>query len=146
MDGQVFMSTEQYFFYRKAQIFGDKSAEQQLLTETDPMKAKDIGRKVQNFDQQKWDEISYTIMKRAIFEKFKQHKSLKSLLLQTGNGILVEAAPNDFRWGVGLSQNNPRITIPRQWKGTNFLGKALMEVRTGLQHNADGKIKKKVFE
>jgi ribA/ribD-fused uncharacterized protein len=59
------------------------------------------------------------------------------MLLNTGNGILVEAAPKDFRWGVGLKQNDPRITDPRQWKGTNLLGKALMDVRTGLRNGVD---------
>jgi ribA/ribD-fused uncharacterized protein len=77
-------------------------------------------------------------MKRAIFEKFKQHRSLKQALLSTGNGILAEAAPKDSRWGVGLSQTDPRIADKRQWRGTNFLGRALMEVRTGLRHKADG--------
>ncbi|KAI6191048.1 hypothetical protein M3Y97_00185400 [Aphelenchoides bicaudatus] len=137
MDGKVFMSTEQYYFYRKAEIFGDRTAAQKLLRETDPMKAKVIGQNVKNFDKQKWDEVSYTIMKRAIFEKFKQHRSLKNMLLSTGNGILVEAAPYDTRWGVGLKQTDPRIGNMQNWRGTNLLGKALMEVRTGLQHKAD---------
>lgn len=77
-------------------------------------------------------------MKRAIFEKFKQHRSLKQALLATRNGILVEAAPRDYRWGVGLAQSDPRIANKRQWRGTNLLEKALMEVRTALQHDADG--------
>ncbi|KAI6234772.1 hypothetical protein M3Y99_00767000 [Aphelenchoides fujianensis] len=136
IDKNVFYSTEQYYFYRKAQIFGDKFAERKLLKERDPMKAKEIGRNVRNFDQHKWDAVSFTIMKRAIFEKFKQHRRLKAALLAT-RGTLVEAAPKDYRWGVGLSVNDPSIQDPTKWRGTNYLGRALMEVRTGLKNGAD---------
>ncbi|KAI6226639.1 hypothetical protein M3Y95_00641800 [Aphelenchoides besseyi] len=136
LNGYVFMSTEQYYFWRKAQIFNDKQAEKRLLKEKDPMKAKDIGQKVSGFNKSKWDAVSYQIMKRAIFEKFKQHRTLKQALLAT-RGTLVEAAPNDRRWGVGLKENDPRIADPNKWRGTNLLGKALMEVRAGLRNGAD---------
>ena len=42
---------------------------------------------------------------------------------------IVEAAPNDKIWGVGMDKTNENISIPALWKGTNILGWALMEAR-----------------
>lgn len=47
--------------YRKAAQFHDFSARQELLTETDPKKAKMIGRRVQGFDKAVWDRVSYDV-------------------------------------------------------------------------------------
>ena len=46
-----------------------------------------------------------------------------------GEDYIVEAAPNDKIWGVGMDKTNENISIPALWKGTNILGWALMEAR-----------------
>ena len=50
----------------------------------------------------------------------------------TKNAILVEAAPYDRIWGVGMRSNDPNIRDPKKWKGQNILGFALMKVRENL--------------
>jgi ribA/ribD-fused uncharacterized protein len=71
-------------------------------------------------------------MVEVLTAKFSQHPGLKEFLLSTGDAILVEAAPRDRRWGIGMGENNPNIKDPKLWRGTNLLGKALMEVREKL--------------
>ena len=46
-----------------------------------------------------------------------------------GEDYIVEAAPSDEIWGVGMDKTNKNISIPALWKGTNILGWALMEAR-----------------
>ncbi|MDR0269107.1 MAG: NADAR family protein [Paenibacillus sp.] len=43
-----------------------------------------------------------------------------------------EASPVDRIWGASLAADDERIENPLQWKGTNLLGFALMEVRDQL--------------
>jgi ribA/ribD-fused uncharacterized protein len=61
--------------------------------------------------------------------KFSQNPLLERFLLETGTRVLVEAAPRDLIWGIGLGQNDPRAQDPATWQGLNLLGFALMEVR-----------------
>jgi len=68
----------------------------------------------------------------ANLAKFSQNPQLKAFLLGTGSRILVEASPVDKIWGIGLAQDNPAAENPKQWKGLNLLGFALMEVRQQL--------------
>ncbi|MEZ2737309.1 NADAR domain-containing protein, partial [Aneurinibacillus aneurinilyticus] len=41
---------------------------------------------------------------------------------------------DDKIWGVGMSTEDEKINNPREWKGKNLLGFALMEVRDELKH------------
>lgn len=61
--------------------------------------------------------------------KFSQNPALKDYLVATGDAILVEAAPKDKIWGIGMGENNPDVGDSKKWNGRNLLGKALMEVR-----------------
>ena len=59
---------------------------------------------------------------------------MKDIILSTGDKILVEASPYDTIWGVGLGENNDLILDEKNWKGTNFLGEVLMDVRKSLSN------------
>jgi len=45
---------------------------------------------------------------------------------------MVEASPNDAIWGIGMAEDQARVTPPEKWKGLNLLGKALTRVRNEL--------------
>jgi len=128
---QSFNCTEQYMMYHKALTFNDDASARAVLATEDPLVQKAIGRKVQDFTPDKWDEVKRGVVLEANVLKFGQgvarrddafvyapllsvdgrpagegdagaEVSLKELLLATGDRELVEASPRDRIWGVGF--------------------------------------------
>ncbi|KKN32889.1 hypothetical protein LCGC14_0809150 [marine sediment metagenome] len=58
-------------------------------------------------------------------------------LVATGDKFIVEASPTDCIWGIGMSCDDPGITDPKNWRGTNWLGKAIMKVRDVLKREIE---------
>ena len=50
----------------------------------------------------------------------------------------VEASPSDRIWGVGLSQDDPKIENDKNWKGQNLLGKVMTEARAEILKRLSG--------
>lgn len=121
---------EQAFMLEKALMF-DPSKVEAIIKATNPADVKRLGRAVQNFDDKVWKARRYEIMKDVLRAKFSD-AGLRQLLLSTGNRTLVEASPYDRTWGIGLSADDPKALNPNNWKGSNLLGKALMEIRAEL--------------
>ena len=69
---------------------------------------------------------------QAMFELGSREKELIELLLSTGDLLIIETAPRDTLWGIGMSGSNIDIYNPQKWKGANILGLALMRVRKTL--------------
>jgi ribA/ribD-fused uncharacterized protein len=132
VDSKQFVCAEQYIQYRKAIIFGDTSSAAQIMGTTSPYLMKSLGNKVCNFTASSWLEQIPGIAKTALLAKFGQNQSLKDKLLKTEN-ILVEAAPKDKTWGIGIHLKDPNILLKKREWGSNLLGKALMEVRACLK-------------
>jgi hypothetical protein len=126
-DGKVkkYASGEHYFQIMKAREFDpDGEIFKQMQGYTTCKEIKALGRKVQNFDKERWYIMSRFHMWQALSMKFLGgNKELKELLLSTGNAVLAEAAPRDTLWGIGYGENNPKAYDPLQWRGQNVLGK-----------------------
>jgi hypothetical protein len=133
LDGLQFLSGEQAFQYLKAATFKDDVTGQRILSTKTPHEAKQLGRKVINFNATLWDELSYPCMKKVLHAKFSQNMLLKAYLLDSIGTHLVEGSVSDLKWGVGISENDPKILNRFMWKGQNLLGKALMEIRDELK-------------
>ena len=125
-------NAEQYMMYHKARLCRDDETLQLIIKEQDPSKLKQLGRQIKNFDQESWDAIKSGVVRAGNLMKFAQNVDLLYFLLNTGDKVLVEAAPNDPIWGVGMRQDDPDIIDPRNWKGSNLLGFTLMSVREHL--------------
>jgi hypothetical protein len=132
VDGRTYTTAEQWMMAEKARLFGDDDALEQILSVEDPQAIKAIGRSVRNFDAAKWDAARFERVVVGNVHKFGSDLALRAFLRSTDGQVLVEAAPRDVIWGIGLGKDNPKAMDPRQWRGRNLLGFALMQARTRL--------------
>ena len=137
VDGVAYACCEQYMMAEKARVFGDADALAAVLATRDPRKQKAIGRKVRGFDAEVWRSVCRGVVFAGNLARFGQDPSMRSTLLDTGDKTIVEASPADRIWGIGLGQDDPRALDPAQWRGTNWLGTALMQVRQTLRAASD---------
>lgn len=135
VDGILYSCAEKYMMAEKARLFNDYETLEEILCAKDQPEIKALGRKIKNFNEEIWNKEKYNIVKKGNLAKFSQDKNLKEFLLSTEDKIIVEASPYDCIWGIGMSANDENITNPREWKGENLLGFALMEVRELLQND-----------
>ncbi len=128
-EGTKYTSAEQYMMAEKARLFGDEEIRAQILKTSDPAICKKLGRKVRNFNQEKWNKNRENIARKGNFYKFSQNAKLREFLLSTGDKILVEASPKDRIWGIGMGKSDPDALDPAKWRGRNLLGFSIMSVR-----------------
>lgn len=131
--GVKYHTAEQYMMAQKALLFDDMKVFEQIMLADNPRDYKALGRKIRNFDSKIWDARKYDIVVEGNKAKFSQNDDLKEYLLSTGDAILVEASPYDRIWGIGLYPGQAAKGTIDQWRGLNFLGTALMEVRDWLK-------------
>lgn len=117
----------------KARLFEDDETLADILVASDAKTAKALGRKVQNFDNDVWQENARQLVTEGNVAKFEQHSELKEFLLGTGDSVLTEASPYDRIWGIGLKADDERAKHPDTWQGQNLLGFALMDVRDAVR-------------
>lgn len=130
--GHIVNSSEQAFMLEKVYMF-DPTMINIIANTTNPAQVKKLGRKVQNFNEKKWFDVSFEVMVRILIRKF-ANENLKQVLLNTGDKIIVEASPYDYLWGAGMGINNPDL-LKNKWVGQNRLGSALMVVREFYKNN-----------
>ncbi len=131
-EGVLFNCTEQYMMYQKAMLFGDRKTAEAILDAKTPHGQKILGRQVNGFDQQVWEANAKRIVYEGNYYKFTQNPDLFEILKNTGAKLLVEAAPHDPVWGIGLQADDPLALDQATWKGKNWLGFILTAVRDDL--------------
>lgn len=131
-DGVHYPTAEHYMMAAKARLFGDEAALAKILAAPSPSEVKALGRAVSNYDDRTWEAHRFDAVVRGNVAKFGSHPDLGAYLRSTGEKVLVEAAPRDVVWGIGLGAANPAARDPRRWRGRNLLGFALMEARRQL--------------
>ena len=133
VDGETYASAEHFMMAAKALLFGDAEMAGRIRAAPHPRAAKELGRSVRGFDEQRWAERRFDLVVTGNLAKFSQHPELRDYLLNTGSRVLVEASPYDRIWGIGLTADHEDATSPERWRGLNLLGFALMEVRQQLR-------------
>jgi ribA/ribD-fused uncharacterized protein len=133
VNGVTYKTAEHWMMAEKARLFGDTEMLAEIIEAQGPHETKKLGRKVRNFDADTWSVNCFGIVVKGNVEKFRQNDEMLQFLLSTGNAILVEAAPRDQIWGIGLGEHNERARDPVQWRGRNLLGFVLTDVRTRLR-------------
>ena len=136
---KIFYTAEHYMMYRKALLFNDAKVASKILGNPKPGAAKALGRQISGFDERIWFDKRYEIVVEGSYLKFTQNTMLRSFLLNTKKRILVEASPIDRIWGIGFSEDQVESADPKKWRGSNFLGYALMEARAQIQRESEKK-------
>jgi len=133
VDGTNYTSAEQFMMAGKARTFKDFDALKCILEATLASECKKIGRAVRNFDKDVWDNARFDIVVRGNVAKFGANARIRDYLISTHPKVLVECAPRDQIWGIGLGAENEKALNPNTWRGRNLLGFALMEARSRLR-------------
>lgn len=119
LKGKMWPTSEHYF---QAQKFSGTEDEELVRLAKTPSIAARMGRSRQRPLRSDWETVKEDIMREALQAKFKQHRSLRALLLGTGDSELIEHTTNDGYWGNGGDGT-----------GKNRLGFLLMELRERLR-------------
>merc|ERR1712142_430917 len=119
--------------HQKALTFNDNEMADKIMAESDPKTIKSFGRLVEGFDDTVWVGTVCDVIYQGNLAKFSQNPLFRQTLLKTGDKLLAEASPSDRRYGIGLGKQDPRALDPKQWRGTNWLGEAIMRVRDELR-------------
>jgi len=148
LGGDEYTCAEQFMMAEKARVFGDAEALEQILDTSSPREHKRIGRRVRGFDEAEWDRVCRGIVYRGNLAKFEQNDRLRATLLETGDRVIAEASPHDLIWGIGFHESEPEAHRPELWRGRNWLGVALMQVRATLaaQESDDGAERESLLE
>ena len=134
--GIEYCTNEQYMMAKKAELFHDHLAYDAIMISQDPASQKSWGKRVKNFDKDEWEAVARDIVYDANYAKFTQHEDFRKQLIDSGDKIIVEGSPTDCIWGIGMSCDDPGILDPKNWRGTNWLGEAIMKVREQLMIDA----------
>ncbi len=133
VDGISYKTAEHWMMAKKAQLFNDHEIFEKIIAAEKPAIVKALGREVKHFDPAVWEAAAYAIVVEGNRHKFSRDAALTNFIKNTKEKILVEASPADAIWGIGLPQDAKETSNPFEWRGTNLLGFALMEVRDGLK-------------
>ena len=136
IEGVTYNCAEQYMMAKKALLFGDGEAHAKIMSKKNPRDQKALGRKVRGFNSDEWNEVCRDYVYEANYAKFTQNPAMLSELESYGDKELVEASPYDKVWGIGMHWEDDGVEDKANWKGSNWLGEALMQVRDTLK-NAD---------
>lgn len=145
--GKHYKNAEQFMMFQKAWQFHRFDIAQEILETPDPQKAKQLARdiKVSSDVWERWDKTCRAIVKKGVKAKFAQSADLLDALLGTGEKLIAECSPYDKRWGIGIDIEDPDRFDVTKWKGSNYLGVILMEVREELKQELSETKEKKLM-
>lgn len=135
--GVQYSCAEQYMMAQKVAMGHRYDLYQEIMAAHDPAKMKDLAGK-DSFPEfvkikDAWDRNCRHIVKRGVKAKFMQNLSMLQELLDTGNALLAECAGQDTVWSIGINLHSPAWHDVRNWRGNNYLGIILMEIRDELR-------------
>lgn len=137
IDGIRYSTAEHFYMAEKARTFGDDEALAKILVAGPPKKAKNIAKNIIGFDRDQWykDDHARRVAVRGNVAKFSdpENKEIRDILMSTGDAVLVEGAPFDYKWGIGIRWDDERASKPEEWEGDNLLGFALMDARQRIR-------------
>ena len=82
--GKTWYSTEQYY---QAMKFSDEEYQEKIRNEMDGMNCWYLGQTRNPPCRSDWEDVKVEVMRKANYEKFKQNKNLRDILLSTTGEI-----------------------------------------------------------
>lgn len=96
--------------------------QREIIEQSNPMVAKEISRKYQDYVRKDWDVIKFKVMGWCLATKLIQNWDTFSIVLrETGDKAIVEYSVKDSIWGA-MPEGDYLV-------GQNALGRLLMQVR-----------------
>ncbi len=80
---QHYEHTEQYYFSKLADHFGDDATAEKIRNEKDPRTCKTLGRRIIGYKHEQAEKIARKLMLDANMHKFDQHENLADMLIAT---------------------------------------------------------------
>jgi ribA/ribD-fused uncharacterized protein len=141
----AFTCAEQSYMFCKSLFFSSAPTCTRILATPDPKEQKKLGQQVPNFSEWHWDQVKSRVARVGNWYKFTDSRNghMRSVLMGTEKGELVEAARRDRVWGIGY--NEEEAERYREFWGENLLGRCLVDVR-GRIGAVGGKIEEGVIE
>ncbi|MBL8014854.1 MAG: NADAR family protein [Candidatus Doudnabacteria bacterium] len=124
--GSEYRSAEQAYQSMKFNPEQDAHILEAIMQATEAGQAKVISRTFSAHIRPGWNDIKFRIMIKIVLAKMEQHPEIAERLLNTGNRVLVEDAPDDPCWGMVTNE----VGVV---SGSNYMGRVLMFVRYILQ-------------
>jgi ribA/ribD-fused uncharacterized protein len=138
--GKTFTSFHQYLEYRKAELFGDVSSQQEIMKRNCRGKWTKGGKNIRGFRPETWYQCRDTLSYEGHRARIMQNAALQKALLDTGDKEIGDASGDNTTYQVGLKASDPRILDTRNWIGENRNGKYLMKVRDELREQENRNI------
>jgi ribA/ribD-fused uncharacterized protein len=120
----------------KARMFNDDESLAKIMAATLPSDQKKLGRKVKGFEVDKWNAAAKDIVYAGNRAKFTQNPDMLADLLATAGTTLVEASPYDKIWGIGMTDFEAKGCGRAGWRGLNWLGEVLTQLRDDINEGA----------
>lgn len=149
--GRAYASGEHMFQAFKAQTRGDH---EMLAASASPAEARANGKHMLRL-RPDWERVKYDVMRLVLAMKFCEPREERTILLATGDALLVEGSTwGDRVWGVDLKKgreavgaHRTEVVDPAAWEpgegweaapGRNWLGALLMVRRAELYAESRG--------
>jgi ribA/ribD-fused uncharacterized protein len=132
IDGITYKTAEHYMMWCKAKLFHSERIADMILESDNPDDVRWLGRQIQGFDDTIWKQNCKKFVYDGSYAKFTQNADLLKVLMTTGKTKIVEASPQDFNWGIGLTEEEAKQVPEQKWPGTNWLGEILTQLREDL--------------
>jgi ribA/ribD-fused uncharacterized protein len=132
VNGVQYTCAEQYMMAQKARLFLDDVSLAKIMATDSPSEQKALGKRVKGFVKEQWEAVARDVVMRGSLAKFTSSIELYTDLLETEGTLLVEASPTDRIWGIGLSEYDEDCHDVSKWRGTNWLGQVLTDLREML--------------
>ena len=132
LDGEEYLSSEQYIQAQKAKYFRDRQAYDRIMGCTKPLDCKEEARTIRGFEKKQWDIVAKELCQPGIQAKFEQNSDIMKILLSTGNKRIVESA-RDKLWGTGFVLGSDDCLDSTKWTTRGIMGEILEQIRSSYQ-------------